>query len=79
MFSKRFALFASDSAMAVVAGGSTAEASHNLFARVSAGEVNGNGDNINTSRGASADGSRVFLRDQRAADSDPHRHLRGHL
>jgi hypothetical protein len=79
MFSKRFALFASDSALARVAGGSTAEASHDLFARVSAGEVNGNGDNINTSRGASADGSRVFLRDQRAADSDRHRHLRGHL
>jgi hypothetical protein len=61
MFSKRFALFVSVSALALIAGASSAEASHDLFARVSAGEVNGNGDNINTFRGASADGSRVFF------------------
>jgi hypothetical protein len=62
MFSKRTILvFALLSALAFGASGATASASHDLFGRASAGEINGNGDNLSTFRGISADGSHVFF------------------
>ena len=49
------------SALALVASAGPAQANHDFFGRVSAGEINGNGDNLNTFRAISADGSRVFF------------------
>jgi hypothetical protein len=49
------------SALALAASAAPAEANHDFFGRVSAGEINGNGNNLNTFRGISADGSRVFF------------------
>ena len=49
------------SALALVASSGPAQANHDFFGRVSAGEINGNGDNLNTFRAISADGSRVFF------------------
>ena len=47
--------------MGLLASSAPAAANHDVFGRVSAGEVNGNGNNISTFQGASADGSRIFF------------------
>jgi len=48
-------------ALLLAASAAPAEANHDLFGRASAGEINGNGDNLSTFRGISADGSHVFF------------------
>ena len=67
------------SALALVASSGPAEANHDFFGRVSAGEINGNGDNINTLPRDLGGRLAGLLRHQRAAGRERHRHLRGRL
>ena len=60
-FWSRRGLVAVAATVTLLAGAAPADASHDLISRVSAGEINGNGDNFNTVRGISDDGSHVIF------------------